>query len=404
MSRAIRFARHARRQTDTAIGRAYRALSSDSRRTAAFSELLSAVRKGSNFLVRPEIEGGRHLQIDALRNLAGFADEYLRSPRTWPGARGSVLCIAASLAHHLLGRYRVPKFLARVWFGGNGAEENERRRWSVEHARGLRFRDLARPWRMTRRMEHLFLASADHLTVEQAYRRAELLALGAGPDLIRTVLATRLGEDLSHARFWRTVMAFFVREENHLDLAMVDPIVDCFQALRHEPVEVHTESGLAVIPPPRPDFSVKGRTLASVQRIVADWHRALGRSCFGHLRWKPSRHRPLVIEEAPRDTRTPPVRWELMELTTGDDLKREGSALQHCVASYSYDCARGHSAIWSLRRRTSRGNLRSVITVEVDLRKHSVVQARGLRNRPASGRSLSLLREWAIRERLRLSI
>ena len=57
-----------------------------------------------------------------------------------------------------------------------------------------------------------------------------------------------------------------------------------------------------------------------------------------------------------------------MELTTGDDLKREGSALQHCVASYSYDCARGHSAIWSLRRRTSRGNLRSVITVEVDLR------------------------------------
>jgi hypothetical protein len=46
-------------------------------------------------------------------------------------------------------------------------------------------------------MEHIFLSSPDHLGVEYAMRRAELLGLGAHPGLVDAVLETRLSADLS---------------------------------------------------------------------------------------------------------------------------------------------------------------------------------------------------------------
>jgi hypothetical protein len=45
-----------------------------------------------------------------------------------------------------------------------------------------------------------------------------------------------------------------------------------------------------------------------------------------------------------------------------------------------------------------------MLTIEVDLRRRAVVQARGWGNRAPSGKSLPLLQEWAARERLRLAI
>jgi hypothetical protein len=81
----------------------------------------------------------------------------------------------------------------------------------------------------------------------------------------------------------------------------------------------------------------------------------------------------------------------------------EGTALRHCVASYADRCWRGRSRIWSLRVRRG-GRVRHVLTIEVDLSKRAVVQARGWGNRAASGKPLRLLQDWSIRERLRLAI
>jgi hypothetical protein len=297
MSKAAQFARHARRQTDRAVSRVYRAFSSEPERSGVFRALLDAARRRSDFFRRPEVVEGRHLQIEALKNLAAFVPDHLRPVETWPGCRGSVLCVVASLARHLLARYAVPKFLASIWFGDDGPTSRARRRWYIEHARGRRFRDLALPVAMTRRMEHLFLASPDHLSVARAMRQAELRALGASPDLERAVLATRLGEHLSNGRFWRTVLHFFLRVSDGLDPATVGPIVDFLQAVRHRSVETLTEAGPVLVPPPRPGFSMKGRTLASMLRLVERWHRCLGRSSGPGLRWRGSRQRPMVVTD-----------------------------------------------------------------------------------------------------------
>jgi hypothetical protein len=404
MSRATQFARHGRQQTDQAVSRVYRSFSSRPARAATFGELLQAARDRSPFLARPEVRDGRHLQVDALRNLVGFRREFLRPVSTWPGANGSVLCVVASLARHLLARYDVPKFLASAWFGGDGPTEEARRHWYVEHSRGRRFRDLALPMEMTRRMEHLFLSSPDHLSVPRAMRRAELITLGASRELADAVLATRLGEHLSHGRFWRSFLRLLVRESAALELSTVAPMVDFLQAIRHEWVEGETDDGPALLPPPQPGFSLKGRTLASLLRRVHEWHRSLDRVTGVNLRWEPSRERPMICDDPPVREGLPPVRWEFVELTCSHDLRREGRALQHCVSIYDWMCRRGRSRIWSLRRQGSRGRVRSVVTIEIDPWRRWIVQARGLRNRPVSGRPLGLLRAWARRENLELRV
>jgi hypothetical protein len=45
-----------------------------------------------------------------------------------------------------------------------------------------------------------------------------------------------------------------------------------------------------------------------------------------------------------------------------------------------------------------------VLTVEVDPGRRTVIQARGFANRIPSAKSRRLLEDWAIREKLRLSI
>jgi hypothetical protein len=91
----------------------------------------------------------------------------------------------------------------------------------------------------------------------------------------------------------------------------------------------------------------------------------------------------------------------MMELTNGAQLQIECTALHHCVASYADRCWRGASRIWSLRVHRG-GKVRHVLTVELDLKRRAVIQARGWRNRPPSGKPLRLLRDWAVRERVRL--
>ena len=43
-------------------------------------------------------------------------------------------------------------------------------------------------------------------------------------------------------------------------------------------------------------------------------------------------------------------------------------------------------------------------TVEVDMIRRAVIQARGWRNRAPSGKPFRLLQDWAVRERIRLAI
>ena len=109
--------------------------------------------------------------------------------------------------------------------------------------------------------------------------------------------------------------------------------------------------------------------------------------------------RTLWMKEPPEDPSAPPVMWQLMELTNGAQLRTEG-----CPASLRRQLCRPLLArgvpVWSLR--VCRGEkVRHVLTIEVDMTRRAVIQARGWRNRAPSGKPLRLLQEWADRERVR---
>jgi hypothetical protein len=112
---------------------------------------------------------------------------------------------------------------------------------------------------------------------------------------------------------------------------------------------------------------------------------------------------PWLVEEPARERGEPPRHWQMIELTNSAQLRQEGVALHHCVASYASVCRRGQSSIWSLRLWQGE-RVHPVLTVEVDPSKRAVIQARGFANRSPSGKSLRLLQNWAVREKLHMTI
>lgn len=402
MSWPERFVQYHKRQTDCAIRHAYARLAWNEAAAAKFHELLHYVRKRAARLLEAPVLNGYHPGVEALIHLSRFGDAHIRPADEWPGTTASWRVAVSSLARHLVCNYEVPMFLASSWHSTDEATADQKRGWFIAHARGASFRSLDLPIAMTRRMEHIFLASHDHLAIDPAIRRAELLALGAPAEIVQAVMSTRLATDLSNSEFWRTVWIFLIANSTDLDPVQIGPMIDYIQAIRHDRVALETADGMVELDPPQPTFSIKGRTVQSILRLMRDWHKNLGLASAG-LTWAPSSLRPMLVEEPSPDASVPPKRWQLMELTNSAELRTEGTVLRHCVASYANHCCRGISRIWSLR--FWRGeDVHHVLTIEVDPRRRAVVQARGLANRAASGKPLRLLEEWASRERLRLAI
>jgi hypothetical protein len=392
-----------RQRTDCAIHRACNHLASDLPVFAKFQELLICARARAPRLFEAPVKDGRHAGVDALFHLARFRCAHIRPTAEWKGTSSSWRSVVASLAHHLTCRYEIPAFMASVWHAVDAAGD-KKRSWVVAHARGASFRSLDLPVIMTRKMEHIFLASQDHLALEPALRRAELLALGMPTLFLNAILSTRLAMDLRNSDFWRTVWMFFIAHGEELDPTQIGPMIDYIQSVRHDRIQLETQDGMMEAAPPQPSFSIKGRTIPSMLRLMKEWHRDLGVSDYtATFTWTRSPFKPWLLEEPRRNEEETPKRWHMVELIDSAQLREEGTALHHCVRSYAYRCNRGTSSIWSLRMWRGEKK-RSMLTIEVDPKKRAIIQARGRANRSASGKPLKLLHEWANREGLDVAI
>lgn len=84
------------------------------------------------------------------------------------------------------------------------------------------------------------------------------------------------------------------------------------------------------------------------------------------------------------------IPYEMDEITSAKGLVAEGRALKHCVGSYANRCANGHSRILSLKINGER-----CITVEVNPRTRTVVQAKGKYNRDTKNHEFKFMTAWA---------
>jgi hypothetical protein len=93
--------------------------------------------------------------------------------------------------------------------------------------------------------------------------------------------------------------------------------------------------------------------------------------------------------------------WTIRELLDSDEMAAEGKAMEHCVATYTDWCARRLTSIWSVGIETPEGRQR-VVTVEVNPTSREVVQAKARCNEGPDESCLSILKEWAGREGLKM--
>jgi len=373
------------------IHEAFAQLGDDRPRRRAFLRLLLHVSKNADLLsVKPAAsqlgpqEGNS--TIEGLAALSRHHRDWLNPVENWQPESHNSSRQFGSLSRHLLARYAVPSFMDVAWFQGDSETARQQQGWFKHIGTGQNIRKADVPVELTKKMAHLFLQAPDGYTIENALRWGQILGLGGEEALVRAVNGTRLGKTFEHEVFWRTVVHFLV---NHpmLDMAQVGPVVDYIYNQKYVPQEVVGPGGeVTHRPPAQPNFAVKGRSMEKLVRSMEGWHRQLARDArLPHRQWAPSGYEPLdYTQDGAPDG---PVRWSVKELLSTRELAAEGRAMHHCVGSYSNNCQRGNTSIWSMQVEDATGGPYRVMTIAVNNGSRSVSQARGKYNALPSGKT-----------------
>jgi hypothetical protein len=263
-------------QIDAAIKAALDGLEHHAHGRDAFWSLMQCMRARTRWL-KPTLTRGTPcwvapvFLINRLKNLAIRRSHWIRPCETWGGSSGNLRPAFHSLAEHLLAHYPVPRFMDSAWDLPDGPEGFRLQSWFIRLGRGASFRSLNLPLPLSRRMEHYVRGALDHYSVLQALRYGEARGLGGSEKLAREVATGRLGQRIKRADFWRTVLMFLVAHPE-MRLEDINPIIDFIHANKFARDEVLTAHGPETRNPQWPDFSIKGRSLKSLLRLVTAWH------------------------------------------------------------------------------------------------------------------------------------
>jgi hypothetical protein len=336
-----------------------------------------------------------------------LAPFWLRPLTAWspPDPASDVELVTRSLVEHLFARYPLPNPLYQGWSGAS-LPALKWACWTVLLGRGASLHRTASRfgWHVTARFTHHLLAAPPDLAIGDAVMWAEVARLGGSQIEYRRLSAhpayridpTSATADPAHVNpdddeawddvrtdttvgFWRATVGWLAHHRDDLTDEDSRQVLDWA-------MHCHTED-LAQRRAEAACFSWHGRDpVAAVAdatryRDFVDGRRHAGRLDGSPLTWK---RRGWDWEDTQGD-----VTWSIRELTADTELLDEGWAMRHCVSSYSYVCARGETAIFSL---THNGVRRA--TVQIDPQNREVLQARGVRNRTCDGAELAVLAKW----------
>lgn len=330
-------------------------------------------------------------------------------------------------ARHLFGKYKVPAVLDRVWlnatyrkttpvedhqyhqhrqrlarggFQRNNVLRRERMNefnhlgsltdWYVCVATGgSLFKSYTQKMGLSKRETFTFLNASGDMDPPQALVWAIAACaqggnMGVAARLSQTNLARK---DITQA-FWQEAIRFFCLEGNHPNsVKEVNDLLDYVTEMKNE----------------NPSFRLlgSGQSLLAMQRRCEQWHRALARrKVIGNNAWEgaPLEDWKYIQNEGQRDEET----WEVRQIKCGKDLAAEGTAMNHCVLSYSYRCESGHTSIWSVRRTTRDFIEKRTVTVEMNSQ-YEICQVRGIFNRAARPEEKNIITRWAQANGLRIA-
>jgi PcfJ-like protein len=394
-----------KRFLDEAIHAAFRLAQSHNGVTPALERLLFHVYR-HNDLLRARRKCGNVGDKDtcpfirALLALALHHSDWLRLVETWTPRGATTWPKFTSLARHLFAKYPIPAFMTSVWFGLPFGKKLIHHEWYKRLGRGASVQSLNIPLVLTKRMAHWFLQAPDHYSAMSALRWAQVRGMGGIAELAAAVAATRLSKINDRDDFWITALQFFTRYPR-MDLTHVGPIVDFLYYRRFHIREVFVRGVLMKQQPLEPEFSMKGRTLRSMLRLVNEWHKQLGKQQdVPTVAWRRCKIGEFQLIEGVNHLGNM-RRWTITELLNNVELLDEGRRMRHCVATYAEACSKRRIAIWSLRVENNEG-LKPVLTIETDLHTKTVCQIRGRCNRLPKAREKGIIGRWATQEGMRM--
>lgn len=298
-----------------------------------------------------------------------YAPLWLKEPQSFTGST------IHELIEHLFVAYPVPEVLYSAWLDDDTHQyqQDKWRQWFLSYAQGgslFRLGQLAHGWSVSKRFAHQFAQTEAADSIRRTTVNAELTLLGVSQRAAQLLLsyapyqidvtASWNAFDDHFLEHWRETARWISRHEDELDQGVVDYLLSwSYQQVRlldHE-------------------FSWAGRTVAaSVQHADTFFQ---------------NQHQPSYRWQAHNMDWVGSDGWEVVELCSTAELRREGNALSHCVGDYGRICKAGSSAIFSLRH-----DSRPVITIQLDPNTRTVKQALGDYNRPCSATEMTHIQQW----------
>jgi hypothetical protein len=254
------------------------------------------------------------------------------------------------------------------------------REWFLKIGQGASLRNLeAAPIPVSKKMAHTLREAPRSLTVDSAFRWAQVRAMGANEALAGAILHTYLGRNkFRNDDYWQEVIRWMVLVEIRPN--DVQNIVDY---LTHE---LHYAARI----------SMKGRTLNSVARLSAAWHIQLRQNHHNRympvdLDWDRYKLDDIVVKGSGSYGRDA----VMVQLSSSAELRAEGQMMRHCVSTYAYRCSRAESVIFSLRWRDHDASETALATVEMAPNSKTLVQIKSVGNSQPGPLAADFIRRWA---------
>ncbi len=215
--------------------------------------------------------------------------------------------------------------------------------------------------KLNSKANYLFMTAPDRLSLFEAIWWAKIRQLGGSEQLAYIIIGQLEPTAWRHWKGWMEDFIHFCKKWKITTNKFLKGILN-FTAYQNSFREYYIEEKdySIYVPPIYPDYRLKGRTPASVQRHLKEWEEQIEL-----IKSADCKHEFPAISVKEFNFQYQQQNFKIVHLKSYHQLIEEGRKMKHCVASYGRACLRGESSIWSLRQVITAKQFKRIATIEL---------------------------------------
>lgn len=319
----------------------------------------------------------------AIYNILNNEEYWIRDINDWKPIKSKKSeVVIISLIQHLFFKYEMPKFLCSIFFNEKLHKENSLFQTILQIGKTGSFKKCLKENKdlpLLTNKEYNELFRFNQLKVfERTFNAIYLKNRIKNKNIIAEYELSEKGNKIPND--FLVSFLLYIDEQTMFDITQMWPLYDY---ILHKKREYENENKV---------FQFKGRALYKLMREMENWHRELGKNKTDFYWEKNENIYDYKYEYINKNTDYVEGVVIIEELTSSHDLRKEGRALNHCVASYARSCKKGVSSIFSYKEKAFEDKFKNVLTIEV--RNNNVVQVRGKNNRMPTEAEKNHVSNW----------